>query len=85
LIKDGRRGALADFRAESFADACARLGDDPEATYKLGGGVAAYIASATSWSGKIDRLLDLADAAPAEPKLRKMVFAVLEQPLGEIM
>lgn len=85
LIKDGRGKALANFREEGFADACTRLGDDPEAAYKLGGGVAAYIADAASWSGKIDRLLDLADAAPADPRLRQLAFAVLEQPLGEIM
>jgi hypothetical protein len=85
LIKDGRRGALARFEKSSFAGACRRVAEDAEPAYKLGGGVAAYLADAKSWSAKIDRLLDLADAAPAEPKLRKLAFEVLEQPLGEIM
>ena len=85
LIKDGRRGALADFRKEDFAAACIRLLDDPEAAYKLGGGVAQYLADAKSWSAKIDRLLDLADTAPPEPRARALAFEVLEQPLGEIM
>ena len=85
LIKDGRKGSLADFRKDSFAEACVRLLGDPEAHYKLGGGVAQYLADAKSWSAKIDRLLDLADQAPAEAKARQLAFDVLEQPLGEIM
>ncbi|HVY34824.1 MAG TPA: hypothetical protein VG960_10420 [Caulobacteraceae bacterium] len=85
LIKDGRRGALADFSKESFAQACVRLIDDPEGAYKIGGGVAQYLADARTWSAKIDRLLDLADKAPAEERPRALAFQVLEQPLGEIM
>jgi hypothetical protein len=85
VIKDGRAGCFADFRKAGFADTCRWLGDDPEAAYKIGGGVASHLADSKNWSGKIDRLLDLADQAPSEPKLRKMVFDVIEQPLGEIM
>ena len=85
LIKDGRRGALADFGKEPFAQSCARLIDDPEAAYKIGAGVALYLADAKTWGAKIDRLLDLADKAPAEERPRALAFQVLEQPLGEIM
>ncbi len=85
LITDGRQGKLADFRTEPFAVACTRLLDDPEGPYKLGGGVAAYLADAGSWRDKIDRLLDLADAAPADPRPRALAFEVIEQPLGEIL
>jgi hypothetical protein len=85
LIKDGRKGALANFKNEPFAVACARLLDEPEAAYRLGGGVAAYIADSKTWGDKIDRLLDLADGAPADPRPRALAFEVLEQPLGEIL
>jgi hypothetical protein len=85
LIKDGRGGKLADFKSEPFAVACARLLDEPEAAYRLGGGVAAHLADAKSWADKIDRLLDLADGAPADPRARALAFEVLEQPLGEIL
>jgi hypothetical protein len=85
LIRDGRRGTLADFRTEPFAVACARLLEEPEAAYRLGGGVAGYLADAKSWADKIDRLLDLADGAPADPRARALAFEVLEQPLGEIL
>jgi hypothetical protein len=85
LIKDGRKGSLANFKTEPFAVACARLLDEPEAAYRLGGGVAAYLSDAKSWADKIDRLLDLADGAPADPRPRALAFEVLEQPLGEIL
>jgi len=85
LIADGRSGKLANFKTEPFAVACARLLEDPEAHYKLGGGVAAYLADAKTWRDKIDRLLDLADAAPADPRPRAMAFEVIEQPMGEIL
>ena len=46
---------------------------------------AAYLADAKSWRDKIDRLLDLADVAPTDPRPRALAFEVLEQPLGEIV
>ncbi len=85
LIKDGRKGSLANFKNEPFAVACARLMEEPEAAYRLGGGVAAYLADAKSWADKIDRLMDLADQAPTDPRPRALAFDVLEQPLGEIL
>ncbi len=85
LIKDGRKGVLADFRTEPFAAACVRLADEPDAAYRVGGGVAGYLADAQTWGEKIDRLLDLADAAPTDPRARALAFDVLEQPLGEIL
>jgi hypothetical protein len=85
LIADGRQGKFANFKAEPFAVACARLLEDPEAAYKLGGGVAAHLADSKTWRDKIDRLLDLADAAPADPRPRALAFEVIEQPLGEIL
>ena len=85
LIKDGRTGRLANFKTEPFAVACTRLLDDPESHYRLGGGVAAYLADAATWRDKIDRLLDLADSAPADPRPRALAFEVIEQPLGEIL
>lgn len=85
LMRDGRRGHLANFKTEPFAVACTRLIEDPEATYRLGGGVAGYLADAQTWRDKIDRLLDLADSAPADPRPRALAFEVIEQPLGEIL
>ncbi len=43
------------------------------------------IAPATNWSDKIARLLDLADAAPAEPRARVAALQAIETPLAEII
>lgn len=85
LIKDHRRGALPNIDKEGFAQACRRLAAEPERGYLLGAAVAASIAPARTWKEKVGRLLDLADAAPAEPGPRAVAFEVIEQPLAEIL
>ena len=85
VLKDGRKGAFPDLSREKLAAVCQKLRDEPERAYLLGGAVAAQLADAEGWSAKIDRLLDIADAAPAEPQQRGLVFHVLEQPLSEIL
>lgn len=85
LMKDHKRGALPDLDKESFTAAAERLSAEPERAYLLGAGVAASIGSARSWSDKIDRLLDLADAAPAKGPARALALATLQQPLAEIL
>jgi hypothetical protein len=85
LARDWRRGTFPDVSREGFAAAAERALSEPDPSYFLGGGVAAAIASAQSWSEKVLRLLDLADAAPAEGPARKLAMHVLEQPLAEIL
>lgn len=85
LMKAFKKGALPDLDKEGFAKAAERLVADPDRAFLLGAGVAASIAPATSWSDKIARLLDLADAAPQEPRARVAALAAIEQPLAEII
>jgi hypothetical protein len=85
LMKDWRKGALIDLKRESFAAAAQRALKDPDPCYLLGSGVAGAIASAPTWSGKVERLLDLADAAPPSGPARTLAMSVLEQPLAEIL
>jgi hypothetical protein len=85
LMKAFKKGALPDLDKEGFAKAAERLVADPDRAFLLGAGVAASIAPATSWSDKIARLLDLADAAPEEPRARAAALAAIEQPLAEII
>ncbi|MET3666576.1 hypothetical protein [Caulobacter sp. 1776] len=85
LMKAFKKGALPDLDKEGFAKAAERLVADPDRHFLLGAGVAASIAPATSWSDKIARLLDLADAAPEEPRARAAALAAIEQPLAEII
>jgi hypothetical protein len=85
VLKDGAARAFPDLAVETFGGACERLKEHPDRLYLVGGAVAAHLSGATGWRGKIDRLLDLADAAPREPPGRALAFAVLERALGEIV
>lgn len=85
ILKHARQGAFPDFAKESFADASVRLIDDPDCAYKIGVGVAGDLQAGETWSDKVNRILDLADRAPTDAKARAMAFAVLEQPLSEIL
>lgn len=85
LLKDQRKGVLPNLDKEKFASAAERLVQDPERSYLLGAGVAAAIAPAKSWSDKVNRLLDLADAAPATGAGRGLALNVIQQPLAEIL
>jgi hypothetical protein len=85
LMKQFKKGALPDLDTEGFAKAAERLAADPDRAFLLGAGVAASIAPGKNWSEKIARLLDLADAAPTEPKARAAALAAIETPLAEII
>jgi hypothetical protein len=85
LLTDGRKGKLPDVDKEGFAAAAQRISHDPDRGYLLGAGVAASIAPAASWTEKVARLLDLADAAPAKGPARVLALATLAQPLAEIL
>jgi hypothetical protein len=85
LLKDARKGALPNLDKEGFANAAERLATDPERGYLLGAGVAASIAPARTWADKVDRLMDLADAAPAKGQGRGLALSTIQQPLAEIL
>lgn len=85
LMKAFKKGTLPDLDREGFARAAERLSTDPDRAFLLGAGVAASIAPGKNWSEKVARLLDLADAAPAEPKARAAALAAIETPLAEIL
>jgi hypothetical protein len=85
VLKDERKGVLPKVDLDSFAQTVERLAGEPERHYLLGAAVADFISAAPSWSGKIGRLLDLADAAPISPKPRALALQVIEQPLAEAL
>jgi hypothetical protein len=85
VMRDERKGRFPDFETESFAAAAERLVGNPNQQYLLGGGIARAMSTGSSWSGKVNRLLDLADQAPREPAARALAFQVLDTPLTEIL
>ncbi len=85
LLKDGRDGRFPTVNGTGgFAAAAEALVDQAEGAYRLGGAVAARLAGA-GWREKVERLLELADAAPAEPRAHAFALGVVEQPLAEIL
>lgn len=85
LQSDHRRGAFPQFGPSDFAAAANKLASHPDGGYLLGGAVAQAIAPAGNWRNKVQRLLDLLDAAPPEGPGRKLALSVLDQPLAEIL
>jgi hypothetical protein len=84
VLNDGRRGRFPDLD-DGFALTVERTLSEPDAVYLLGGAVAEHLSAAKTWSDKVMRLLDLADAAPRSPAGQKLAFQVLQQPLSEIL
>ncbi len=85
LMRDGRKNVFPRIDLATFAATADALCDEPERVYLLGGGVAAFMAEGRSWGGKVGRILDLAEAAPAAGRARGLALHVLEQPLSEIV
>ncbi len=83
VIRDHRRGAFPQVAGAGLGEAAGRLSDNPDAAYLLGGGVAAHLKNARTWSGKLNLILDLADAVPAAAGT--LPFEVLALPLSEIL
>jgi hypothetical protein len=85
LMLDHKRGLLPDLSKESFAACCERLAGNPDRGYLVGAGVAGVLGLARGWTEKLERLLDLAEAAPRAGPARDLAISVLEQPMAEIL
>jgi hypothetical protein len=85
VLGDARKGVLPKLDKEDFAKVAERLVGEPERHYLLGAAVARSIGEGANWREKVNRLLDLADAAPASPPARALAFHVLEEPLAEVL
>lgn len=85
LMKDHRKGLLPNLHKEPFGAVAERLSGNPERAYLLGAGVAGMLADCVTWTEKVSRLLDLADAAPLAGPPRALALFVIEQPLAEIL
>lgn len=68
-----------------FRETCEALAEADERLFLMGGAVAGYLGSAEDWPSKVERLLNLADAAPETGTGRDLAFHVLAQPMAEIL
>ena len=77
LRADARSGRFPDVRPETIGDVCRSLAETEDGRYLLGGGVCAYIAAHPKGQERLNAVLDLADAAPAEGAASDLAFDVL--------
>ncbi len=85
VLGDAKKGRFPVLTKGTFSGVAERMMSEPDRGYLLGGGIAGYLADGATWSDKVMRLLDLADAAPQTGAARIFAFEVLEQPLSEIL
>ncbi len=83
VIRDGRKKLFPTTSPEQFRETAESLHGNPDRAYIMGGAIAAYLGEASRQS-KLDRLLDLMDAAPTDAELRKWVVDLIEQPIVEL-
>lgn len=85
LMRDGRRKAWPQVSPETFGKVAAQMTKEGEGAYLLGCAIAAHIGKGRTWGDKVELLLDLADAAPANGAPRALALTVLAQPMAEIV
>jgi hypothetical protein len=82
ILRDEKQGLLVTVDLSSFAGACAAA--ETDFGYRLAAGVAAYMAAAEAWEDKVERLLDLVVAAPADGPARTFALGILEPALEDL-
>ncbi len=77
--------AFPTISVSGFTETCEALAEADERLFLMGGSVAGYLGSAEDWPSKVERILNLADAAPETGIGRDLAFHVLAQPMAEIL
>jgi len=85
LLKAGRGGQFPDLSERSVADLAHRLGGSPDRAFIMGGAVAGALRDARGARERLDALMDLIDAAPAEGPPRALVVVAVEQIAAEML
>jgi hypothetical protein len=85
LLGEQQAGRLPTVPPGAFAELSNELAADPEGEFRLGAAVAAALATAETWTAKLETLLDLLDAAPADGPGRAIALAALESPIEEML
>ena len=70
---------------ENFGSQVGLLAKTPDGPFLLAQGLAQALAASTSWDGKVDRLLDLADSAYLAGDARHLAISLVQEPLAEII
>src|SRR5690606_37458352 len=85
LVLAGRRDRFPNLAHHSLADLAHRLEGQPERAFIMGGVIAGALKGVRGGRARLDRLMDLAERAPAEGPPRALVMVAIEQLLCEML
>lgn len=85
LVTSGRKNRFPSLEHHSLADLALRLEGQTERAFIMGGIVAGALVGLKDGRTRLDRLMDLAERAPADGHPRAMVLVPIEQILCEMM
>jgi hypothetical protein len=85
LLKAGRAGQFPDLSGRSVADLAHRLGGTPDRAFVMGGAISGLLRDARTARERLDTLMDIIDAAPADGPPRALVVVVVEQIAAEML
>jgi hypothetical protein len=83
VIVAGRKEIFPDLANRSLADVAQRLAGSPERSFVMGGVISGALKGLSGARARLNRLMDLADRAPADGPPRAMVMVVIEQIMCE--
>lgn len=83
VVLAGRNGTFPDLADQSLAAVAQRLAGAADRSFIMGGVVSGALKGVAGARARLDRLMDLADRAPAEGPPRAMVMVAIEQILCE--
>ena len=86
IIEAGRKTLFADLNARdaSLADLACKLEGHADRAFLMGGALCGALKDVTGGRARLERMMDLVDAAPAEGAPRAMVLVAVEQILCEL-
>ena len=85
IVGAGRRNLFPDLEDDSIADIADRMVGQPDRAFIMGGVVSGALKGLRGGRPRLDRLMDLADRAPADGAPRAMVMVPIEQLLCEML
>jgi hypothetical protein len=85
IVAAGRRNLFPDLTDRSLADVAHRLSGSADRAFIMGGAVCGAVKAARGARARLERLMDLAERAPAEGPPRALCFVAIEQLACELL
>lgn len=85
VLQTGRKKLFPSLEKQSISDVARLLIDKAERTFLMGGTISNSLVGIRSSRARLDKLMDLVDAAPAEGAERALVLLPIEQILCELL